>query len=129
VIESGIFMTDAADGQAREVAHIYLDILTAMSGRDGSGGDLDAVGRAAERLNVSALHGVLVCPDSGDLLGTLAGDALVTGAVSVIYLLLRRAAAAFPDGDEPEIIAWAREQLDGMRDKPGRSERDSADTA
>jgi hypothetical protein len=122
VIESGSFMTDSADDQAREVAHIYLDILTAMAAGGGSGGVLDAVARAAERLNVVSLNGVLASRDSDDLVGTLAGDALVTGAVSVIYLLLRRAAAALPNGDEHEIIAWVREQLDDAWDEFGRSE-------
>src|SRR4051812_31274693 len=107
-------MNDGVDGQIRDVAHTYLDLLTAMALAKGIGGecDLEAVGRAAERLNTIGLSGVLVTPGSDELLGTLDGDSLVAGAVSVIYLLLCRAADASPGGDEGEIIAWVREQLD-----------------
>jgi len=107
-------MTDVVDNQVRDVAHTYLDLLTAMAAAGASSGgcDLEAVARAAERLNVVGLNGVLVDPGSDDLQGTLDGASLVAGAVSVIYLLLCRAAAASPGGDEREIIAWVREQLD-----------------
>jgi hypothetical protein len=107
-------MTQGVDDQVRDVAHTYLDLLTAMAMAHGSSSecDLEAVGRAAERLNAIGLNGVLVTPESDELLGTLDGGSLVAGAVSVIYLLLCRAAAAAPGGDENEIIAWVREQLD-----------------